>query len=303
MRNTQGSKQGSSVLAVTLACSIALLLGACNKESAPQDQVATTATVPAARNQSQAPNAVEWARDALTRNPQVELVATDANAQVFTVRNKQTGEVSAVKLNELAAAPIAQLTATTPSEQTSPAVESESAQVAAAPTTQGAATNTPQSSALPSSAATPGDSSGNYTIERSDGQVRVTGPGVSIVSSGSGSEGDLQGAAQNAVEPIICEGRRMVHLDDREIFVEGDAITVRGGCELYITNSRVVATRTGIVVQDGIVHVSNSHIEGQEGSFDADSRAKVFVRASTFRGLPRRSELAQVQDQGGNRWR
>jgi len=95
----------------------------------------------------------------------------------------------------------------------------------------------------------------------------------------------------------------MVHLDNREIFVEGDAITVRGGCELYITNSRVVATRTGIVVQDGIVHVSNSHIEGQEGSFDADSRAKVFVRASTFRGLPRRSELAQVQDQGGNRWR
>jgi hypothetical protein len=303
MRNTQESKQGSSVLATTLACSIALLLGACNKESAPQDQVATTATVPAARNQSQAPNAMEWARDALTRNPQVELVATDANAQVFTIRNKQTGEVSAVKLNELAAAPIAQLTATTPSEQTSPALESESAQVAAAPATQGAATNTAQSSAPPSSTPTPGDPSGNYTIERSDGQVRVTGPGVSIVSSGSGSEGDLQGAAQNAVEPIICEGRRMVHLDNREIFVEGDAITVRGGCELYITNSRVVATRTGIVVQDGIVHVSNSHIEGQEGSFDADSRAKVFVRASTFRGLPRRSELAQVQDQGGNRWR
>jgi hypothetical protein len=301
MRNTQESKQGSSVVTVTLACSIALLLGACNKESAPEDQVSTTA--PAAQNQSRAPSAIEWARDALTRNPQVELVATDTNAQVFTIRNKQTGEVSAVKLNELAAAPIAQLTAIT-GEQASPAPENETAQVAAAPRTQEGAANVAQGNPAPtSSAATQGDPSGNYTIERSEGQVRVTGPGVSIVSSGSGSEGDLQGAAQNAVEPIICEGRRMVHLDNREIFVEGDAITVRGGCELYITNSRVVATRTGIVVQDGIVHVSNSHIEGQEGSFDADSRAKVFVRASTFRGLPRRSELAQVQDQGGNRWR
>ena len=304
MRNTQASKQGSSVLTMTLACSIALLLGACNKESAPEDQVSTTA--PAAQHQSQAPSAIEWARDALTRNPQVELVATDANAQVFTIRNKQTGEVSAVKLNELAAAPIAQLTATTPSQQPSPAseTETETPQVAATETTQGTPTSAAQGNPAPaSSAATQGDQSGNYTIERSEGQVRVTGPGVSIVSSGSGSEGGMHGATQNAVEPIICEGRRMVHLDNREIFVEGDAITVRGGCELYITNSRVVATRTGIVVQDGIVHVSNSHIEGQEGSFDADSRAKVFVRASTFRGLPRRSELAQVQDQGGNRWR
>jgi hypothetical protein len=301
MHNTHESKQGPSVLIVTLACSIALLLGACNRQSAPQE-ISTTA--PAAQNQSQASSAIEWARDALTRNPQVELVATDANAQVFTIRDKQTGEVSAIKLNELAAAPIAQLRATAPSEQASPALESQTAQLAAAPTPQETATNAAQeSSAPPAATATSGDSSGNYTIERSEGQVRVTGPGVSIVSSGSGSEGGTQDATQNAVEPIICEGRRMVHLDNREIFVEGDAITVRGGCELYITNSRVVATRTGIVVQDGIVHVSNSHIEGQEGSFDADSRAKVFVRASTFRGLPRRSELAQVQDQGGNRWR
>ena len=306
MRNTQESKQGSSLLPVTLACSLALLLAACNKESAPQDQVSSTA--PAAQNQSQGPSAIEWARDALTRNPQVELVATDANAQVFTIRNKHTGEVSAVKLNELAAAPIAQLTAA-PAGQTLPVSESgtEAAQVVGTPTTQGTATNATQdapASASPTATqADSGDPSGNYTIERSAGQVRVTGPGVSIVSSGSGSEGDQQGAAQNAVEPIICEGRRMVHLDNREIFVEGDAITVRGGCELYITNSQVVATGTGIVVQDGIVHVSNSHIEGEQGSFDADSRAKVFVRASTFRGLPRRSELAQVQDQGGNRWR
>jgi hypothetical protein len=150
---------------------------------------------------------------------------------------------------------------------------------------------------------TPTDAEGGYTIERSEGQVRVTGPGVSIVSTGSEGNAGANASTQASSDPIICEGQRMLHFDNREFIVEGDAITVRGGCELYLTNSRVIATGTGIVVQDGIVHVSNSHVEGQEGSFDADNRAKVFVRGSTFRGLPRRSELAQVQDQGGNRWR
>jgi hypothetical protein len=142
-----------------------------------------------------------------------------------------------------------------------------------------------------------------YTIERSDGQVRVSGPGVSIVSSGTATSAAVQGSDQNRVDPIICEGRRMVHFDNRVIYVEGDAITVRGGCEMYITNSRIIASGTGIVVQDGVIHVSNSHVEGVAGSFDANSRAKVFVRGSTFTGLPRRSETAMVQDQGGNRWR
>ena len=95
----------------------------------------------------------------------------------------------------------------------------------------------------------------------------------------------------------------MLHFDNRSIYVNGDAITVRGGCELFITNSRIVASGTGIVVQDAVVHVSNSHIEGAVGSFDATDRAKMYVRGTTFQGVPRRAELAMVQDQGGNRWR
>ena len=95
----------------------------------------------------------------------------------------------------------------------------------------------------------------------------------------------------------------MLQLDNRNIYVDGDAITVRGGCEMYITNSHIVASGTGIVVQDATVHVSNSHIEGASGSFHADDRAKMYVRGSTFQGVPRRAELATVQDQGGNQWR
>jgi hypothetical protein len=257
-------------------------------------------------------SAMEWARAALERNPQLELVATDANAEVFTVRDRQTGETRAIKLNELAAAPVAQLAQRTPPTSPAPATQTaapeqvpssgaetagETARTAATPEQQPA---TPSDRERQATASQP---AANYTIERSEGQVRVSGPGVSIVSSGNAAQGHEGVSRSNAVEPIICEGKRMVHFDGRQIYVEGDAITVRGGCEIHITNSRVVATGTGIVVQDGIAHISNSEIEGQEGSFDANNQAKLFVRASTFRGVPRRAEQAVVQDQGGNRWR
>src|SRR5690606_24114914 len=50
-----------------------------------------------------------------------------------------------------------------------------------------------------------GDS--HYTIERTGGQVRVTGPGVSIVSAAAGdAEADRRGASAHTSEPIICEG-------------------------------------------------------------------------------------------------
>ena len=143
-----------------------------------------------------------------------------------------------------------------------------------------------------------------YTIDRSGGQIRVSGPGVSIVSSGTNAPPAIRRArGRRAVDPFICEGRRTLQLDNRNIYVDGDAITVRGGCEVYITNSHIVASGTGIVVQDAIVHISNSHIEGANASFQADDRAKMYVRGSTFQGVPRRAELAMVQDQGGNQWR
>jgi hypothetical protein len=142
-----------------------------------------------------------------------------------------------------------------------------------------------------------------YTIERNDGQLKISGPGISVVSAGPRSATAGEAQSSRPAEPIICEGRRMLHLDNRNIYVDGDAITVRGGCELYLTNSNIVASGTGIVVQDGTVHISNSYIEGAGGSFEADSQAKVFVRGSTFQGMSRRDQLATVQDQGGNRWR
>jgi hypothetical protein len=276
------------------AIAAVLALAACNRGEAPKS--ASAPATPASAELS-------WARAALERNPELEVVATDPQTGVVTIKHRGTGEIETVKASELAAVSPAQLKTMNvrpapppepepgPSQQESATTGSQTAQATAPDRGEGAAP-------------VPGSVPSGYTIDRSDGQIRVSGPGVSIVSSGSNASAGNQGsAARRAVDPFICEGRRTLQLDNRDIYVDGDAITVRGGCELFLTNSHIVASGTGIVVQDATVHISNSHVEGASASFQADDRAKVYVRGSTFQGVPRRGELAMVQDQGGNRYR
>jgi hypothetical protein len=275
---------------LAFSCLALAVLAACNRGNAPAPMIPTE------------PAELTWARAALERNPQIEVLASDPQTRVFTVRDRNSGAVSTVNLNDLAAAPLSQLKAqaaapasapaptAAPSEPSAPARESTTAQPA-------------QVAAAPSEQPAPLEQK-NYTIERSGGQLRVSGPGVSIVSAGTGrTTAAPNTTGTRTVEPIICEGKRMLHIDDRNIYVEGDAIIARGGCELYITNSRIIASGTGLVVEDAIVHVANSHIEGVNSSFTADDRAKMFVRTSTFQGVPRRAEFAMVKDQGGNQYR
>jgi hypothetical protein len=280
---------------LVLACAALLTLTACDRAN----------QTPAAPAATSAATELSWARAALERNPRIEVMATDTDARVFTVKDRSTGEVRAIKLSEIAAISVAELKAldSRPAEPVADATPSEREQSAAPAAT-------PSQPAQPvASASGTGQQvqagSGNYTIERTGGQLRVSGPGVSIVSAGpaAGTSGGTGEGGQRTVEPIICEGRRMMQFDSRNIYVDGDAIIVRGGCELYITNSRIVASGTGVIVQDAVVHISNSHIEGSNASYDANDRAKMYVRSSTFQGVPRRTELAMVQDQGGNRWR
>lgn len=247
---------------------------------------------------------LQWARSALARNPDIEIIAADEQSGVFTLRDRATGEVTAVPLQEIAAAPVSQLL-----RKPLPLAPATAAAPLPAPVEQQAAAEPePVEPEGPSAAAEPAplataNAAKPYTIDRVDGQLRVSGPGISVVSAGPAASATPQSQGPHAAEPIICEGRRMLHFDNRNIYVEGDAITVRGGCELYITNSNIVASGTGVRINDGTVHITNSHIEGAASSFEADSQAKVFIRGSTFQGLPRRDQLATVQDLGGNQWR
>lgn len=287
-------------LPLALACSTLLALTACQKSEEPIAAQGVTE--------------LAWARAALERNPNIEVVATDSQAGVFTVRDKSSGEVSTVKLSDLAAAPVAQLSAharaataaasAASADPSAPAAGPEASTDTASTTTEaGAQAAAPASATATAGASTP-PAEPNYTIERSDSGVKVSGPGISIVSTGRQGPTSAKGeAGQRAVDPIICAGRRMVHLDNRRIFVDGDAITAREGCELHITNSRIVASGTGVVVQDATVHISNSYIEGATGSFDAGVGAKMYVRDTIFNGITRRDSFAQITEQGGNQWR
>ena len=293
---------------LALSCIALAVLSACNRGG---EQTTTGLSEPPE---------LTWARSALERNPRYEVLASDAQTRVFTVRDRMSGQVETVNLNDLAAAPIAQLRASPPAiaaappppppaalpaalpPATAPVASTQSPEVAAASQSQEpaqVADNSPSAAAERAAA-----SDANYTIDRTGGQLRVSGPGVSIVSSGKSSASGAQNhAGVRAAEPIICEGKRLLKLDDRNIYVEGDAIIARGGRELYITNSRIIASGTGLIVEDAIVHVANSHIEGLNGSFNATDRARMFVRTSTFQGVPRRAEFASVLDQGGNQYR
>jgi hypothetical protein len=284
---------------LTLTCSALLFLAACQQSKGPGAPQGITE--------------IAWARMALERNPHLEVIATDIQAGVFTVRDRRTGQMQAVKLSEIAAAPVSQLTAQSarpaaeapPVESESSATEPSRFDTRAAPPAPGRSPTDAQP-VRPAQAArsTMPEESKDYTIERADGQVKVSGPGISIVSSGGDTKTEPAAeAGMGKGEPIICEGPRMIHLDNRRIYVDGDGVTARAGCELYLTNSRIVASGTGVVVQDAVVHIANSYVEGASGSFEAAIGSKLFVRDSIFNGLSRRDSFAQVQDQGGNEWK
>lgn len=270
---------------LALACSAMLALGACEgSREAPAEQTLAE---------------MAWARAALERNPNLEVVATDSEAGVFTVRDRSSGEVHAVKVGELAAAPVAQLSAE-PSLASAEPAATTARSATEGPAASASASDDASDQSVAELAATAAEPL-SYTIERTGSQVKVSGPGVSIVSAGGQAVTTARGeAGQRTVDPFICEGQRMMHLDNRRIFVDGDAITARNGCELHITNSRIVASGTGVVVRDATVHITNSYIEGASGSYDAGIGAKMFLHGSTFNGVIHRDAFAQIQEQGRN---
>ena len=267
-----------------LACTAMLALGACGQDHDPPAPTASTA--PPASSATTASSEMAWARAALDRNPALEVLAADTAAGVFTVRDRASGEIQTVRAEDLAAMPVALPSAAAAVVEPAPAGGESAATVA------------------DEAAGEPGEApSLDYTVERSGGQVRVSGPGLSIVSAGAAATATGKAdAGAKTVDPIICEGPRMMQLNDRQISVVGDAITARGGCELHITNSRIVATGAGVVVRDATVHITNSEIEGARASFDAGAGAKVFLQGATLKGTTRRDERAEVQEQGDNRW-
>src|SRR5678816_2456453 len=97
-------------LNVGLAVIAALALAACNRGEAPKSEsVAAAANAPSTSASTNATAEMTWARAAIERNPDLEVIATDPLTGVVTIKHRSTGEVEAIKANELAAVTPSQL--------------------------------------------------------------------------------------------------------------------------------------------------------------------------------------------------
>lgn len=141
------------------------------------------------------------------------------------------------------------------------------------------------------------------------GSVLASGPGYSIKASGPKTvaatvspAGLARGAPERLHDPIICQGSRLLHIDNRNLEFDGDAITAEDGCEIHITNTHISAKGIGVLARAANVHIKNSEIDGDSGSVDASDGAQVYAESSRFKGLTRRLESSSFHDLGGNVW-
>lgn len=143
------------------------------------------------------------------------------------------------------------------------------------------------------------------------GSVLASGPGYSIKASGAkgnqaGVATGLTAARGTPVErlhdPIICQGSRLLHIDNRNLEFDGDAVTAEDGCEIHITNSRIRAKGIGVQARAANVHIENSEIDGDSGAIDASEGAQIYAESSRFKGLNRHMQASAFHDLGGNVW-
>ncbi len=276
-------------------------------------------------------DSMTWARAALERNERLQVVATDPQANTFTVRLKDTGELRVVRADQIVAAPPAAAQVLTVEPAATPVAPSTEAQ---SPTAQGpadagappksqsssadalASAGEPAQSASAEQAQAASEQAETESGPRSEsaaganpGHLLASGPGYTIKAGDSKTAAPRRvaavgprGALERRHDPIICQGERFLQIDNRNLEFDGDAVSAEDGCEIHITNSRITAKGVGVLARKSNVHIENSQIEGDSASVDASDGAQVYSASSTFKGLRRRMDDAAFHDLGGNVW-
>ena len=284
------------------------------------------------------PDQMAWAKDALERNDRIEVVASDTQAKTFTVRVKDSGQLVVLPVDQIIAGPAAGLSASGTQASVTPTSKSSEAPAPPPPAPE---TSVPEAAPPPvapahSETPLPGPSQqmSNPTVASSGeaagppqaaesvkgpraesaaharpGSVLAEGPGYSIKATGPKSVAATvspaaapHGAPERLHDPIICQGSRLLHIDNRNLEFDGDAITAEDGCEIHITNSHISAKGIGVLARAANVHIKNSEIDGDSGAVDASDGAQVYAQSSRFKGLTRRLESSSFHDLGGNVW-
>jgi hypothetical protein len=283
-----------------------------------------------------------WAKAALERNGRLEVIASDPQTNTFTVRVKDTGELRMIKADQVVAEPAslsppagaAPTETSAPSEQAAPAQPAPESSGVSTPPTATASTNSPpeQSTrirpadenapnvprtgfkAAPAPAAEAPNPNSDVASITPGGRTLESGPGYAIkVASKDATpsaartatrerSATTSAAVERRHEPIICQGERLLQIDNRNLEFDGDAISAQDGCEIHITNSHITAKGVGISARAANVHIDNSQIEGDSASIDASDGAQVYASSSRFKGMSRRLDHSSFHDLGGNVW-
>jgi hypothetical protein len=284
---------------------------------------------------------MSWARAALERNKDVEIVTADQESRTFTVRVKDSKELIKVRVDELVAVPAGVASApaaTLASAAAAPASAATEPAPVTASATPGERASADGDAATPDSSrvvATEG-SGGAPQLEQPGGRVLSAGPGYSIKAAAGGAGASRLGsgklsesgpgysmqsvagapaaaqrtrdpsvtsaALERRHEPIVCQGSRLLQIDNRNLQFDGDAVSAEDGCEIHITNSHITATGIGVQARAANVHIDNSSIEGNTASIDASDGAQVYAAGSHFTGMNRQLDTASFHDLGGNIW-
>jgi hypothetical protein len=144
------------------------------------------------------------------------------------------------------------------------------------------------------------------------GRVLESGPGYTIKAASKSApvaartERERSSTTSSAIErrhdPIICQGDRLLQIDNRNLEFDGDAVAAQDGCEIHITNSHISAKGVGVTARHANVHIDNSQIEGDSASIEASEGAQVYASSSRFKGISRRVDNSSFHDLGGNVW-
>lgn len=283
-----------------------------------------------------------WARAALERNGRLEVVASDPQTSTFTVRVKDTGELRMIRADQVVGDPPglgepSSAPSATPAPATSqPASEPSDANApTATASTNGASSQPPANDGAPPQSANASANAGSdvprtgFKSEsapaaeapnpNSDvaaitpgGRTLESGPGyaIKVASKASPSTGRAErerssttsAAVERRHEPIVCQGDRLLQIDNRNLEFDGDAVSAEDGCEIHITNSHITAKGVGVFARRANVHIDNSQIEGDSASIDASEGAQVYASSSRFKGMSRRNDSSSFHDLGGNVW-
>jgi uncharacterized Zn-binding protein involved in type VI secretion len=273
-------------------------------------------TLGACAKQPEQPHEIDWAKAALARNPQFELISTDEAAGTFNLRDLSNGRFVQLRLQDLIAGPPAPKVAAAPAP-TAPAVAQQANETPPAAVETPAAPVADQTTETVAAAHADGGvplaEGPGYRISRGTPHTpaaSIEGPGYRITHDQPASAEHPSARTAEAVaanvekrtDPIICQGDRLMRIDGESIESTGDAVIAENGCDLYISNANIRAGGVGIIARQARVHIVNSTIGGTHASYEASEGAEIYVASSTFAGIGRRFDTAQMTDLGGNQY-